>query len=374
VPDRLGSDELRRLLDAVLAVGSQLELPVVLEQIVESARHLVGAAYGAVGVLDEKRTGLSEFVTSGIDEAMKARIGHLPEGHGLLGVLIVDPRPIRLDDMSAHPDTFGFPPNHPPMKSFLGVPVRVRDEVFGNLYLTDKHGGVPFDETDEQLAVALAAAAGVAIENARLHARVRELTIAEDRERIARDLHDTVIQRLFATGLVLQAVAGRVADRPEVAARIDAAVEDLDATVREVRSVIFELERARLPGRSLRAEALTQASEAAGPLGFDPVVRFDGPVDSAVPSAVAEHALAALREALSNAARHAGASRVEVDLVARDGLLVRVRDDGAGPGPGHREGGKGLSNLARRARDLGGTCTLDARPEGGSELRWEVPL
>jgi signal transduction histidine kinase len=260
------------------------------------------------------------------------------------------------------------------MTSFLGVPIHVRGQVFGNLYLTDKIGATGFDEADEELAVALAAAAGVAIENARLHARVRQLTLAEDRERIARDLHDTVIQRLFATGLLLQSAAGRLADRPEVAERLERAVEDLDATVREVRSVIFELERVRLPGRSLRASALDRAAEAAGSLGFEPVVRFDGPVDSAASPDVAEHVLAVLGEALSNAARHAGASRVEVDLVAGDTLLLRVRDDGVGPGIGYRQGGQGLRNIERRARDLGGTSSLTAGEGGGSELRWEVPL
>src|SRR4029450_866602 len=146
-------------------------------------------------------------------------------------------------DLREHPDSYGFPPHHPPMKSFLGVPIRLRDEVFGNLYLTDKKTGEVFTDVDEELCVALAAAAGVAIENARLHARVQELTLVEDRERIARALHDTVIQRLFATGLALQGTVRLVGNDPVAASsRIELAVDDLDLTVKYIRSAIFELE------------------------------------------------------------------------------------------------------------------------------------
>src|SRR5918993_5677482 len=214
-----GPRSLRQLLDAVLTVGMDLDLPAMLERIVEAAVELVGATYGALGVLDDSGTRLAQFITVGIDDETHRAIGDLPEGHGILGLLIVDAKPLRLPDLSEHPDSYGFPPNHPPMRSFLGVPIRVRDEVFGNLYLTDKTSAEVFTDIDEELVVALAAAAGVAIENARLHNLVREMALLEDRERIARDLHDTVIQRLFATGLRLQAAA-RLSQRPEVPKRI----------------------------------------------------------------------------------------------------------------------------------------------------------
>ncbi len=165
-------DRTHALIEAVVAVGSQLELEMVLRQIVEAAARLVSARYGALGVIGEGG-GLTEFVTVGLDEAQIARIHHWPEGRGLLGELITNPRPLRLPDLSADPRSSGFPEGHPPMRSFLGVPVRVRDEVYGNLYLTGKHGGASFDEEDESLVVALAAAAGVAIENARLYAEAR---------------------------------------------------------------------------------------------------------------------------------------------------------------------------------------------------------
>ena len=238
-----GPRSLRQLLDAVLAIGSDLDLPAMLRRIIGSAVELVDATYGALGVLDESRSRLAEFITVGIDEEGRRAIGDLPQGHGILGLLIVDAKPLRLPDLTEHPDSYGFPPNHPPMRSFLGVPIRVRDEVFGNLYLTDKSTAEVFTDVDEELVVGLAAAAGVAIENARLLTRVNDLALLEDRERIARDLHDTVIQRLFATGMLLQSTLPLVNADPRAAtARIGEAVDDLDTTIKEIRSAIFSLE------------------------------------------------------------------------------------------------------------------------------------
>ena len=231
----------------------------MLRHIVESAVDLVDARYGALGVLDETGTGLAEFITVGHRRrSPPGASAPCPKGHGILGLLILEPKPIRLPDLHEHPDSYGFPPNHPPMKSFLGVPIRVRDQVFGNLYLTDKTTAEVFTDIDEELVVALAAAAGVAIENARLHLRVRELALLEDRERIARDLHDTVIQRLFATGLRLQGAA-RLAERPEVAERIIQAVDDLDLTVKHIRTAIFGLEASRRAAGGLRQRVLALA-------------------------------------------------------------------------------------------------------------------
>src|SRR4051812_12838052 len=231
MPEYAGPRRLRALLDAVLTVGSDLDLRAVLHRIVESAVSLVDARYGALGVLDESGTKLAEFITVGLSEDQRHHIGNLPEGKGILGLLIVDPKPIRLPDLGEHPDSYGFPPNHPAMRSFLGVPIRVRENVFGNLYLCDKSSGDVFTDIDEEMVTALAGAAGIVIDNARLHARVADLAMFEDRERIARELHDTVIQRLFATGLALQATV-RLVDRPEIVRRLESMVEDLDVTVR----------------------------------------------------------------------------------------------------------------------------------------------
>jgi signal transduction histidine kinase len=368
-------ERLRALVAAVLAVGSDISLPALLRHIVEAAVTLVDARYGALGVLDDAGETLSEFVNVGMTPEQIAAIGHLPEGHGILGLLTLEHRPIRLAELGAHPDSYGFPEHHPPMGSFLGVPIRVRGRVFGNLYLTDKHGVPEFTAEDEILAVALAGAAGVAIENTRLLVRVQELRVVEDRQRIAADLHDTVIQRLFATGLGLQGTV-RAIDNPVAAARVQEAVDDLDETIRHIRSTIFALEGPRLAGGSWREQILTVAIETGASLGFEPSVRFEGLIDHRVPDHVGPQLLAVLREALSNAVRHAGASRVAVSVaVTGEELVATVTDDGTGAGPGERPGGKGLASLRHRAEALGGSLELHAGFDGaGTSVRWRVPL
>lgn len=366
---------MQELLDAVGAIGTDLDLPRMLERIVAAAAELAGARYGALGVLDDTGTALAEFITVGLSDDEVRAIGHLPKGHGILGLLIVDKEPIRLPDLTRHRDSYGFPEHHPHMTSFLGVPLRVRDEVFGNLYLADKRSGPEFTQVDELLVVGLSVAAGVAIENARLQARVQEAAIVEDRERIARDLHDTVIQRLFATGLSLQGAVRR-AEVPEVAERIEAAVEDLDLTVKHIRTAIFGLESSR--GRSVngtRAEVMTLCREAAGPLGFEPRVTFDGPIDATVQGSLAIDLLSVVREALSNVARHARATRVDIRLQALDGTLTLVVvDDGRGL-PDDRSGaGHGLRNLRERAERHGGSFVAQAALPAGTRVEWQVPL
>ena len=528
-------DRVHNLLDAVLAIGSDLDLPSVLRRIIGAAVQLADAEYGALGVIGAKGQ-LSQFITVGVDDETRARIGPLPHGHGILGVLIREPQPLRLDDLSSHPSAYGFPPHHPPMTTFLGVPIRVRDEVFGNLYLTEKRGGSPFDQEDESVLLALAAAAGVAIDNARLYedARRRQrwlvasdevstallsgtepeevlslvaeralelaggdaaavalptsegglsvevvhgagakdllghllrlppavaavvleqgeptlldpaagaellgrpveastllvplgrtgeprgvllvatrpgvdevvpavtgevmafaaqasvalelaerrrdaerLTVFEDRDRIARDLHDLVIQRLFATGMQLENTS-RLVEKPEVAARMRRAVDDLDATIREIRSTIYALQTdASLHSRpSLRARLMEVLDAGAEQLGSTPSFRLRGLVDSGVPEHVAEHLIAVLREGLSNAARHAEATRVDVSLDVDGAVELVVRDNGRGMPDGGRR--SGLANLERRAAELGGSCAVQTPPDGrGTELVWRVPL
>lgn len=355
-----------------MALGADLELPIVLRRLTEAAVEMVDASYGALGVLSQDRSHLSAFITVGIDDEQSAQIGELPKGHGILGLLIVRPEPLRLPDLTQHPESFGFPPNHPKMTSFLGVPVMVRGEVFGNLYLTDKRGG-PFTDTDEELAIGLAAAAGVAIENTRLLARTRELDIAHERERIARDLHDTVIQRLFATGLSLQSAA-RLSDRPDVVERIQAAVDELDTTVRDVRSSIFELNPPPSSSRGLRRQLLAVGDEFFDALGYSPTFRFEGPVDSGVPDSLVTHVVAVVREGLANVAKHAGSPTAEVRVAVGHGEVIVVLED-AGRGLGERRpDGRGLGNLEARALELGGAFELSARPVGGTTLRWSAPI
>jgi signal transduction histidine kinase len=199
--------------------------------------------------------------------------------------------------------------------------------------------------------------------------------LIEDRERIAADLHDTVIQRLFATGLGLQATIKGISN-PEAAQRVETAVTDLDDTIRQIRSTIFGLQARRVPGRGLRGEVLSLVTEAAASLGFEPHLRLDGPIDSVVSEAVATHLLAVLREALSNVVRHAHASQVNVTVVlGPDHLTLQVQDDGIGPGPGSRAGGRGMLNLAQRAEGLGGSMDLSpGAGNTGTVMTWSIPL
>jgi two-component system, NarL family, sensor histidine kinase DevS len=364
--------KLRRLLQSVFLLQADLSLPVLLRHIVEEACAMAGARYGALGVLDEDRTALAEFITVGVDPAVERAIGNRPTGEGILGLLITQPQPLRLADLHRHPDSVGFPPGHPPMTSFLGVPITARGEVYGNLYLTDKIGWAEFTQDDELLVIALAQAAGIAVENARLHQRVQDIAVFEDRDRIARDLHDAVIQRLFAVGLSLQAVAN--AADPKQGARISRAVADLDETIRQIRSAIFELTS---PGddQGVRAAVLALVHELQEVTGFEVPVSFDGPVDTAVDAGTAEHLLFTVREALSNVARHAGAGGASITVAVHgDQVTLRVVDDGRGLGPA-REGGLGLQNMRRRAEKLAGELVLEAGPGGhGTALTWRVRI
>ncbi|MCU4182864.1 GAF domain-containing protein [Acidiferrimicrobium sp. IK] len=371
-------ERLRDLLAAVLAINSDLTLRGVLHAIVAGAVRVVGCKYGALGVLSHDGLRLAEFVHVGISDEEAARMEHPPRGLGILGLLIDDPKPLRIDDLGRHPASSGFPPGHPPMRSFLGVPIRVRDRVFGNLYLTEKTGG-PFTADDEDLVEALAGGAAIAIENARLHARVRDLTLLEDRDRIAADLHDTVIQRIFATGLALEGTV-KVVSPPAAAERIRLAIADLDETIRQIRTTIFALEAPRVAGRTARGEILSLIAEAGANLRFEPHLHLAGPIElldsGHAPPVAANYLLGTLREALTNVVRHAEASRVDVYVaVADDHLRARVVDDGVGAAGARPGPGRGLAIMAERAEELGGRLELEPGPRGvGTSLLWEVPL
>jgi len=369
----VGATHLRRLLDAVMVVGSQLSLSAVLLRIIETGTELVGARYGALGVLDPSGTQLTDFVTVGIDDEQARLIGGQPQGHGLLGLLIVTPVPLRMPDLNAHPHSGGFPPNHPPMASFLGVPILLRDAVFGNLYFADKSDDQPFSEVDEQLAVALAAAAALAIENTRLNERKHAMKLLEERERIARDLHDDVIQRVFAAGLALH-VTAQMSTEPAVTERLIQIGSDLDVTIREVRNTIFRLNDRRAPN-SVRAEIAALCTESTPTLGFAPSCHTRGPIDESVSAALARDAVSVVREALSNVVRHARATRVDV-LVVVDGrhLVIEVTDDGMGLPTGERVIGNGLANMRDRAIASGGTFRAGGCLGGGTRLVWDVPV
>lgn len=365
---------LRRVLEATLLIEADLDLPTLLRHIIDEARSMTNARYGALGVLDDEGTSLSEFLTVGLSPDEEMRIGARPMGRGVLGMLITDPKPLRLPRLGSHPESYGFPPNHPPMTSFLGVPIKVRDAVYGNLYLTDKIGWSEFTSDDEALVGALALAAGIAIENARLHQRVQEVAVNEERDRLARDLHDTVIQRLFAIGLTLQSLVSN----PSASAfedRLTATISDVDDTIRQVRTSIFELGSDGL-GRGARDNVLSLLRELRPVVGFDVHASFEGPVDSAVPDIVLEHLLVVIREAVTNIERHAQATTATVVISVSDNQCrLRVVDDGCGiansePGTG----GLGLGNLRRRAEKLQGQFSIESPDAGGTLLSWQVPI
>jgi len=538
-------DQMRGLLQAVVAISSGLDLASTLRRIVETAVGLVDATYGALGVIGEDGR-LAEFIPIGLSSGEIERIHHWPEGHGLLGLLIDDPRPLRLADITDHAASSGFPAGHPPMGSFLGVQVRIRDEVFGNLYLTNKRSGGEFTDDDEAVLIALGAAAAVAVENARLYETARRqqrwvqasaevatrllsgsapgevltdvtrqarelsgadlavlalpdnggrrLTITyadgdgadatrglvlpsseslsgrvlatgewvasddfaaderasqaargamthigpavlfplgapgnvrgvltvgrrhgaaafpqaqidvaayfaaqagvalelaatradaqrvllyEDRDRIARDLHDLVIQRLFATGMSLEGTMPMIT-RPEVASRITNAVDAMDETIKDIRATIFALQAPDPADQpDLRGDVVGLVEEMTPMLGFAPSLRLGAGLATPIRPELGEQMLSVLREALSNAARHAGASQVDVTVdVDPDGVLaVQVTDDGTGiPASARRSG---LRNLARRAEKLGGELRLQpahpGAPAPGTRLEWRVP-
>ena len=364
--------KLLRLIDAVLMIEAAVELPVLLRHLIEEACSLVDARYGALGVLNEARTGLDPFISVGLGDAEEEAIGARPTGRGVLGVLITDATPLRLKDLGAHPDSYGFPAHHPPMKSFLGVPVRVRSVVYGNLYLTDKIGADDFSDQDQSLAEALAVAAGIAIENTRLHERVRVLSVLDDRDRIARDLHDRVIQRVFAVGMSLQG-AVRLSERDQIVDRVNKAVDDLDTTVTEIRTAIFELGTKAIAG-GLRHSVFELTQEMAPLLGTRPEVVFNGAVDNAISQRIADSLLAVLREALTNAGKHANATSYIVTISVADDVSLEVQDNGIGiEVPQAFGAGLGLVNLRSRAERLGGSFEI-LTGELGTRVLWRVPV
>ncbi len=367
--------KLRRVLEATLLLEANLDLGDLLTHIVEEARSLSHARYGALGVLNNQGTATIDFLTSGLSTEVEARMlqGPLPTGKGVLGVVIKDPRPTRIAVLGDHPASAGFPPGHPPMTSFLGAPIRVRDRIYGNLYLTDKIDAEEFTPDDEAVIEALALAAGIAVENARLHQRAGEIAVYEDRERMARDLHDGVIQRLFAIGLSLQGLSVSPAGR-EAAEGLSAAVADIDETIRQVRATIFELGGSG-GGRGARAHLVALAEELRPMVGFEVPVEFNGPVDSAVTDTLAAQLLPTLREALTNVGRHAEATRAKVRLsIIGHQCRLEVIDNGRGfVGHPPTGGGLGLPNMRRRAEDLGGTLEVVHPEAGGTTLIWQVP-
>jgi two-component system, NarL family, sensor histidine kinase DevS len=361
----------RRLIEAGMALAAELSLDAVLRRITELAVDLTDATYGALGVLTPDGRAIEEFVTVGLTDRERAAIGDPPVGHGLLGALITDARPLRIPEISADPRSVGFPPNHPPMRSLLGVPIEGRGHVFGNLYLTDKRGAEAFDREDERVLIVLATQAAIAVENARLYdeseraaVALRRLEVMDERERIAKELHDGVIQSLFAVGMSLQGVASMSRD-PGTVSRLEGAVEDIDHAIRDLRNYIFGLRPGVLADRQLDQALKELGREFSERSEVVTVVEVDEGAASRLASRAAD-IVQIVREALSNIGRHAGASTCRVRLRQRDegDILLEIDDDGGGFDPGATTEGMGLTNLRERAASMGGTLEIVSGNEG----------
>jgi signal transduction histidine kinase len=368
---------------ATRAVAAELDVDRVLQVIVDRVRELIGARFAALGIADQ-RGRIERFITSGISPEGRAAIGHVPRGHGLLGVIIRDAKSVRAPDIAVHPDRYGFPANHPTMHSFLGVPVMVKGRSVGNLYLAEKVGE-PFSDDDERLVEMFAVHAGIAIENARLHDQVQRLAVVEERERIGKDLHDGIIQAIYAVGLSLEDVPELVDEedgRDEAVARVDRAIDSLNLVIADIRSYILRL-RPAMGGEEDPVEALARLAEE---LGMHAVIDLEVDLGGgaallrSLPPDRRSDILFIAREALSNVARHSGASRTALVLLDDDGELVLcVEDNGRGfdpaavPGPDSLGRHQGLANMHDRAVGMNGTFAVE-RPDGpGTRIIVRVP-
>jgi signal transduction histidine kinase len=359
------------LVEAGLALASELDLDALLQRIADLAREVVGARYGAVGVVGEDGL-LLRFVYSGIDAEAAELIGDLPQGRGLLGVLLEGGRPMRMQEISSHSDSYGFPPSHPAMHSFLGVPIIIRDRVFGRLYLTEKQGASEFTKDDERIAMTLATQAGVAIQNANLleeiKARGDELAVLEERDRISKELHDGVIQSIYSVGLSLQGAMSMVDRDPDgTKKRMDEAIGTLDNVVRDVRSYIFALQPKSVEERGLKKAIEELVKDLEVNALVEATVQLSDDALEMIPEVARGDFIQMAREILSNIARHAQASEVSVACAVREGetVVLTIEDDGVGFDPTAVKRGHGLTNIEERARRMAGNLAIsDRKPKG----------
>lgn len=365
------SERLAALDGATRGIANILDLDAVLQMIVERVSELVRARYAALGIVDSVGV-MERFVTVGVSSAQRERIGDFPRGLGLLGLIIREGRSYRIPEITEHPDSSGFPPHHPTMHSFLGVPVTVKGVSVGNLYLTDKIDAAEFSEDDQTLVEMFALHAGIAIENARLHQQVQRLAVVEERERIAKDLHDGVIQSIYAVGLSLEDLPELMnEDAAETRERIDRAIDALHMTIRDIRNFIMGLRPELLDQRDLVGSLLALAEE----VRLNSMVEVETSIDIAAAAALPEHARAPVfhitREALSNVVRHSHATRASV-LLHREGESVRleINDNGTGFDPDEeREAShQGLTNMSGRARRHGGHLRVESAPGAGTRI------
>jgi signal transduction histidine kinase len=362
--------------EAARAIAGVGDLEDVLQLIVDRVRDLVSASYAALGIAGPDGR-MERFITSGIDPHERNAIGPLPEGRGLLGLIIREARSYRIPSIADHPDSYGFPANHPPMTSFLGVPIRANGASIGNFYLTDKIGATEFSPADQRLVELFAQHAWIAIDNARLHRQAGRLAITEERDRIGRDLHDGIIQSLYAVGLSLEVVLENMADEPDEAAqRVDAAIESINLSIRDIRNFIYGLRPEAVDGNQFVAGLAALAEELRHGGLVDVHVHLDPTADPALSAEAGTDVLHLVREALSNAARHARAQRIALELrPSADGAVLEITDDGIGFDPGRDPGAShhGLDNMRSRAEAVGGILDIQSAPGSGTRISLTLP-
>lgn len=368
------------LIEAGLALTAELDLDAVLQRIVDLAAEITSARYAALGVLGPDGT-ITRFVTSGMSDEERAAIGDPPSGHGVLGILTHDATAMRIDDLTRDPRTAGFPAKHPPMHSFLGAPIRALGQVFGNIYLAEKQGAATFDDDDQAALEVLATQAGVAIENARLYAEMTHaqhellrLEVLEERERIAKELHDGVIQALFAVGMSLQGATTATPD-PDLTRLLENAVEDIDRTIRDLRNYIFGLRPGILADRHLDQAIQELCREFEDKSGVVCVADIDDAIAAELASRAAD-IVQLTREGLSNVGRHAEATTCRVSLYRNsDGAAVlEIDDDGIGFDVTTPKAGMGLQNLRGRVEQMGGGFSLTSVAGEGTTITACLPL
>jgi two-component system, NarL family, sensor histidine kinase DevS len=361
---------------AVRGIAGLVSVDAVLQIIVDRVRPLVGAQYAALGIVDANGR-IERFITSGMDDESRRLIGALPEGHGMLGLIIRENRSFRIADINTDPRRYGFPPHHPPMTSFLGVPIVVKGISLGRLYLTNKVDADEFSEEDRSLVETFALHAGIAMENARLHEQLQRLAVVDERERISQDLHDGIIQNMYAVGLSLEDVPDLMDDdRAEAAARVERAIDAIHLAIQDIRNFIFGLRPELLEGTSLVGGLAALVEEYRHNTIIDLEVRVPDTV-SEPPADVTAHLLAIVSESLSNVVRHSKASSASVALREADGesLELTIEDNGVGFDPGGvvKLGHQGLANTRERAATIGGSLAIDSKPGSGTRVLVRVP-
>jgi signal transduction histidine kinase len=370
-------DQIRAALDAaVRGIAGLASVDDVLQLIVDRVRPLVRAEYAALGIVDGGGR-IERFITSGMDDETRQRIGALPEGHGMLGLIIRENRSFRVPDINTDPRRYGFPPNHPPMTSFLGVPITVKGVSLGRLYLTNKIDADEFSEEDRSLVETFALHAGIAMENARLHEQLQRLAVVDERERISKDLHDGIIQNMYAVGLSLEDVPELMDDdRTEAAARVERAIDAIHLSIQDIRNFIFGLRPELLEGTSLVGGLAALVEE----YRHNTIIDIELLVPGAVPEPADEvigHLLAIATESLSNVVRHSRASRATLELTERSAgtTELTIEDNGIGFDPGGvvKLGHQGLANTRERAAKIGGTVAIDSHPGAGTRILVRVP-